>query len=78
MGRYRKFVFVCTGSDCKKSGCKQLTREVKSVLKLDPHKGRFKLIKTKCMDFCKSGPIMVFENEVFKNGDVEKFKGKIQ
>jgi len=77
MGGYRKFVFVCSGSDCKKAGCKTLTKAVKSILTLDPHKGKFKLIKTKCMDFCKSGPVMIFENEVFKNGEVEKLRSKI-
>ncbi|WP_209331692.1 (2Fe-2S) ferredoxin domain-containing protein [Lunatimonas salinarum] len=78
MGRYRKFVFVCTGSDCKKAGCKTLMKDLKQILSLDPHRGSFKLVKTKCMDFCKSGPVMVFENEVFKNGEIGKFKGKIQ
>lgn len=78
MGRYRKFVFVCTGSDCKKAGCKTLSKDLKNTLNLDPHKGKFKLIKTKCMDFCKSGPVMIYENEVFKGGEIEKFKRKIQ
>ncbi|WP_460538102.1 NAD(P)H-dependent oxidoreductase subunit E [Echinicola sediminis] len=72
MGRYRKFIFVCTGSDCKKNGCKALLKEAKDVIKLDDHKGQYKLVKTKCMDFCKTGPIMVINNEVIKKGDKEK------
>jgi len=72
MGRYRKFIFVCTGSDCKKNGCKDLIKEAKDLIKLEDHKGQYKLVKTKCMDFCKTGPIMVINNEVIKKGNKEK------
>ncbi|MDN3671054.1 (2Fe-2S) ferredoxin domain-containing protein [Echinicola jeungdonensis] len=74
MAVYRKFIFVCTGSDCKKNGCKGLLKEAKEVIKHDDHKGKYKLIKTKCMDFCKSGPILVYNNEVIKRCDKGKMK----
>lgn len=71
MAVYRKFIFICTGSDCKKNGCKNLLKEAKSLIKLEDHKGKYKLVKTKCMDFCKSGPIVVYNNEVIKNCNKE-------
>lgn len=78
MGKYRKFVFVCTGSDCKKNGCKRVLKELKSFVGMEPNVGQFKIIKTKCMDFCKSGPIVVYGNEVFKRGELEEFKAHIR
>ncbi|MBD8489094.1 (2Fe-2S) ferredoxin domain-containing protein [Echinicola sp. CAU 1574] len=74
MALYRKFIFVCTGSDCKKNGCKGLLKEAKDVIKLDDHKGKYKLVKTKCMDFCKTGPVVVVSNEVIKKADKMKLK----
>lgn len=71
MATYRKFIFICTGSDCKKNGCKGLLKEANALIKLDDHKGKYKLVKTKCMDFCKSGPIAVYNNEVIKKCDKE-------
>ncbi|MFC4872378.1 NAD(P)H-dependent oxidoreductase subunit E [Negadavirga shengliensis] len=76
MATYRKFVFVCTGSDCKRNGCKSFLKEVKNLVKMDSHKGKYKIVKTKCMDFCKSGPIAVYNNEVIKNGSIEELRGK--
>jgi len=77
MPTYRKFIFVCNGSDCKKSGCKNLQSEIKELIKSEDHKGKFKIIKTKCMDFCKSGPVVVVNNEVIKKADLEGLKKKI-
>ncbi|WP_186757727.1 (2Fe-2S) ferredoxin domain-containing protein [Echinicola salinicaeni] len=74
MALFRKFIFVCTGSDCKKNGCKSLLKDVKDLTKLDDHKGKYKIVKTKCMDFCKSGPITVVSNEVIKKSTKEKLK----
>lgn len=77
MPTYRKFIFVCNGSDCKKSGCKNLQFEIKELIKSEDHKGKFKIIKTKCMDFCKSAPVLVINNEVFKKANVEVLKKKM-
>jgi len=69
MADYRKFIFVCTGSDCKKNGCKGFLKGVKEVIALEGNKGKYKVVKTKCMDFCKSGPIAVINNQIIKKGD---------
>ncbi|MBW3469624.1 (2Fe-2S) ferredoxin domain-containing protein [Arthrospiribacter ruber] len=77
MATYRRFIFVCTGSDCKKSGCKVLQREIKELIQSEDHKGKFKVIKTKCMDFCKSAPTVVINNEVIKKADISSIRKKL-
>jgi NADH:ubiquinone oxidoreductase subunit E len=78
MSPYRKFIFICNGSDCKKAGCKKLHTEIKGLIKSEDHKGKFKLIKTKCMDFCKSAPSVIMQNELIKKADLEDIKGKMK
>jgi NADH:ubiquinone oxidoreductase subunit E len=77
MATYRKFIFICNGSDCKEKGCKDLQTEIKDLVKSEDHKGKYKIIKTKCMDFCKSAPVIVVNNEVVKKADVGAIKKKI-
>ncbi|MGY6559944.1 MAG: NAD(P)H-dependent oxidoreductase subunit E [Nitritalea sp.] len=77
MATYRKFIFVCNGGDCKDEGCKKLTKDLKSLIQTDGHKGKYKIIRTKCMDFCKSAPVVVYNNEVCKKADVEAIRQKL-
>lgn len=74
----RKFVFVCHGSDCKKEGCKKLQGELKELFHSHDYKGRFKIIKTKCMDFCKSAPVVIVENVAVKKADLSLIKKKLK
>ncbi|WP_291783062.1 (2Fe-2S) ferredoxin domain-containing protein [Cecembia sp.] len=77
MPTYRRFIFVCNGSDCKKEGCKKLQGEIKDLIKSEDYKGKFKIIKTKCMDFCKSAPLVVINNEVLKRANLLEIKKKL-
>lgn len=77
MATYRKFIFICNGPDCKKEGCKKLQEEIKELVKSDDHKGKYKIVKTKCMDFCKSAPIVVVNNEVVKKSDISSLRKKM-
>ncbi|RZS96727.1 (2Fe-2S) ferredoxin domain-containing protein [Cecembia calidifontis] len=77
MPPYRKFIFICYGSDCKKAGCKKLQSEIKHLVQSHEHKGKYKLIKTKCMDFCKSAPLVVINNEVLKRAELSVVKKKL-
>jgi len=56
-------IFICTGKDCKKNGCEELKSELKQSLKENKIKN-VKLIKTKCMDYCKLGPNLVVNGEL--------------
>lgn len=77
MATYRRFIFVCNGSDCKKEGCKKLQSDIKELIKSEDYKGKFKIIKTKCMDFCKSAPLVVINNEVLKKVNLQDIKKKL-
>ena len=77
MPTFRKFIFVCSGSDCKHSGSKKLENAVKELIKSEGHKGKFKVIRTKCMDFCKSAPIVFINNEVLRKADLELVQNKL-
>lgn len=68
----RKLIFICGGSDCKKSGSKILKKEIGNELSSKELKGQCKLIKTKCMDFCKSAPVVIVGEYVCKKATLEK------
>jgi NADH:ubiquinone oxidoreductase subunit E len=74
MATYRKFIFVCTGSDCKREGGKKLDAALKDLTKSEIFKGQYKVIRTRCMDFCKSAPVVVINNEVHKKAKAEEIK----
>ncbi|NVK51168.1 MAG: (2Fe-2S) ferredoxin domain-containing protein [Cyclobacteriaceae bacterium] len=78
MNSKRELVFLCTGSDCKKAGAKQLRKELKENLKSGSLKGRCKLIETKCMDMCKSAPVVIVGDHFCKKTDSEKVFSQIK
>ena len=59
-------IFICTGKDCKKNGCEELKTNLKKSIKAKNIKN-LKLIKTKCMDYCKLGPNLVVNGELLHN-----------
>jgi NADH:ubiquinone oxidoreductase subunit E len=77
MATYRRFIFICNGSDCKKGDSKKLQSEIKDLIKSEDFKGKFKMVKTKCMDFCKSAPLVVINNEVLKRASIQDIKKKL-
>ncbi len=74
----RKLIFLCTGSDCKKSGCKALTKELKKELAKPSHKGKYKFIRTKCLDMCKSAPVAIVEDFFVKKASVKKVINQVE
>lgn len=62
----RELIFVCTGSDCKKAGSKKLINELKDELNTPERKGNYKLIKTRCLDMCKTAPNAIMNNCFYK------------
>jgi NADH:ubiquinone oxidoreductase subunit E len=71
MKKRRKFFFVCQGSDCKSNKAKRFAEDIGAILHSGPHRGKFKLVKTKCMDCCKSGPVAVVADQLIKKGDLK-------
>ena len=84
MGKSREkkqFLFVCQGKDCKKNGsievCKLLKREIKSNGLNRSHR----VIKSRCTDHCKSGPVIIHRNDVYlkmKPADVNRLVRKLE
>jgi NADH:ubiquinone oxidoreductase subunit E len=68
----KKYIFICNGKDCKKNDSQSFSLSIKQAMNKAPLKGNFKLVKTKCMDCCKSGPIAVYNNQLIKKGDSDK------
>ncbi|MHA7128303.1 (2Fe-2S) ferredoxin domain-containing protein [Algoriphagus namhaensis] len=68
----RKLIFICCGSDCKKAGCKKLSKDLAENLNQAPYKGKFKFIKTKCLDMCKSAPVTIIQDHFFKKASPER------
>ena len=70
--RMVEYVFICTGKDCKRNGSKKLIKEIKSVYP------KMRVIKTKCSDHCKKGPVVFFNGQKFLKTtlkDLETKKG---
>ncbi|WP_041649555.1 (2Fe-2S) ferredoxin domain-containing protein [Marivirga tractuosa] len=73
-------IFICTGKDCKKNGCEELKNDLKKSLKSKGIKN-LKLIKTKCMDYCKLGPNIVVTGELLhhcKSTDIPEIIEKVK
>jgi len=49
-------IYICSGSDCKKNGSKDISKKFKSLIKDHDLKGKIEIIKTDCTDRCKTAP----------------------
>ena len=78
MKHQRELIFFCTGSDCKKSGGKSILKEFKEECDHGPLKGKLKLIKTKCLDMCKSAPVVIVGDQFCKKATAEKVLEKLK
>ncbi len=78
MKKRRTFIFACSGSDCKSNGAKAFAEAIKGSIGEKRFRGKFKLVKTKCMDCCKSGPVVVINNKLIKNGDLEQLVKELE
>lgn len=74
----RELIFICTGSDCKKSGGKSILKGLKAECSQGPLKGNLKLIKTKCLDMCKSAPVVIIGDHFCKKASTEKVLEKLK
>ncbi|MFC2186232.1 (2Fe-2S) ferredoxin domain-containing protein [Peijinzhouia sedimentorum] len=55
---------MCLGKDCKKAGSNDLYKHYSKLKSLPGSKNRIKVIKTKCIDYCKKAPVLVANNEI--------------
>jgi len=68
-----RYYFVCTGKDCLKRGAKELLDSLEQEL---PTISQFNtvVIKTKCIDLCKRGPLLVVDNVCYEKVDPKYLK----
>lgn len=78
MKHSKRLVFCCTGSDCKKSGGKTLRKDLRESAKSGALKGEVKLIQTKCMDMCKSAPVVIVGDFFCKKATLEKVLAELK
>lgn len=74
----RELIFICIGPDCKKSGGKSIFKGLKEKSKQGPLKGSLKLVKTKCLDMCKSAPVIILGDYFCKKATTEKVLEKVK
>jgi NADH:ubiquinone oxidoreductase subunit E len=74
----RQLVFICCGSDCKKAGSKKIRKELKHAATEGSLKGHCKFFQTKCMDMCKSAPVVVVESHFCKKADAKSVMAQIK
>lgn len=74
----RRLVFICIGSDCKKAGSKKIGKELKEAATVGTLKGHCKFFKTKCMDMCKSAPVVIVDDHFLKKTDIKEIMEQIK
>jgi NADH:ubiquinone oxidoreductase subunit E len=74
----RKLVFICGGSDCKKAGSKKIRKALKEAATEGSLKGHCKFFQTRCMDMCKSAPVVIVENHFCKLTDTKTVMNQIK
>ncbi|GAA0879951.1 hypothetical protein GCM10009119_29210 [Algoriphagus jejuensis] len=74
----RRLVFICGGSDCKKAGSKRIRKELKEAATEGGLKGHCKFFQTKCMDMCKSAPVVIVDGYFCKKADMKSVAEQIK
>jgi NADH:ubiquinone oxidoreductase subunit E len=74
----RQLVFVCSGSDCKEAGSKRLRKDLKEAVHAAGLKGQCKFFQTKCMDMCKTAPMVIVGDHFCKKADTKSVIDQIK
>lgn len=74
----QKFIFICGAKSCKKNGSDELKEALKEYIKFNGLKNDVRIIKTKCMDFCKAGPNVIADNQLYHKVTVQEAKVILQ
>lgn len=57
---------VCTGKKCKKKGAKEVYKALCRSDRAGKASGRV-VFRTKCLDVCKKGPVVMVDNRLWTN-----------
>ncbi|WP_188461239.1 NAD(P)H-dependent oxidoreductase subunit E [Marivirga lumbricoides] len=70
----QKFIFICSAKSCSKNGSEEVKSALKAYIKSNGLKKEALIVKTKCMDFCKSGPNVVSNGQLYHKVSVKEAK----
>jgi NADH:ubiquinone oxidoreductase subunit E len=69
--KYDDIICVCMGKKCKKNNAKKIVENLrKHIKKVDSDKTVL-LVKTKCLNQCESGPIVIKDSRLIKHFRVD-------
>ena len=74
MKKFDEIICICTGKKCKKKGGREIYIKFRKSLKGKRNEWKGQVIKTRCLDHCDSGPIVIKDNilfEYFSPGRIE-------
>lgn len=74
----QKFIFICGAKSCSRNGSEEVKSALKEYIKSNGLKKEVAIIKTKCMDFCKSGPNVVAGDQLYHKVSVKEAKALLQ
>lgn len=57
--KYDHIICVCTGKKCKKKGSKEIYKATRGSIKVKNLSENYLVVRTKCLDHCKLGPIVI-------------------
>lgn len=55
---FDRYIFVCTGKDCRKAGGKEIAKTLKLALRAEKRLKDTRVIRTRCTDNCKRAPVL--------------------
>ena len=70
--KYDELICICMGKKCRKNGSREIYLSLRESLKKADLQSDSLLVKTKCLDRCKEGPVVIRENRIFTRFRLEK------
>ena len=75
---YDSVVCICQGKDCREKGSKELFKYLhKSMKEKGVRHKKILLVKTKCLDHCKNGPVAIINNKIITRFRKEDASGML-
>ena len=69
---------MCVGKDCKKKGVKKVFSQLPKDAKKRLNKSDVRVVETKCLDLCKRGPNVIFDNEFYSKVTTEQIEALLK
>jgi NADH-quinone oxidoreductase subunit F len=70
--KYDELICICMGKKCRKNGSDEIYRFFRETLKKADLRSDPLLIRTKCLDRCKEGPVIIRKNRIITRFSFEE------